>query len=445
MKTKIFAALLFLLAFASSAEAKQNYRNGVGYFYESLSPFGEWIEIDYDLYVWKPYNVNRRWKPYSNGRWYWTNDGWYWDSYEPYGWAVYHYGRWFYDDYYGWLWMPDNVWGPAWVEWRHDDFYIGWAPLPPYAHFRGGSGIHFSISWNSGYTYWNFVSYNHFSSPKVHYYFIPQKRVVNVFSRTKYRNDYGYRDGRVINHGVERDFIERKTRKTIASRDIVASDDVKYRRGSQAENNQLRVYRPDSREIERSDNSREINAKRIERKSTLQTDKIDRGIQRRNDGPETNRPDDNERLDNRRNDQDNSGREQPENTRREINRPSGSDNNETIVPQRRETDNRSKDPLTPLRRDKANSSEQVNPPSSERRQTETQPAERTERQRQAPAVNEMRTMPRNNNDSKPQESVRPEQNRRQVNPPAAPNTQRNNRQGSEKNNSSDDDAKRRRR
>jgi len=30
--------------------------------------------------------------------------------------------------------MPDDVWGPAWVEWRYDDEYIGWAPLRPMQH-----------------------------------------------------------------------------------------------------------------------------------------------------------------------------------------------------------------------------------------------------------------------------------------------------------------------
>ena len=50
---------------------------------------------------------------------------------EPYGWATYHYGRWLYDDFQGWVWKPGVEWAPAWVGWRSNDDYIGWAPLGP--------------------------------------------------------------------------------------------------------------------------------------------------------------------------------------------------------------------------------------------------------------------------------------------------------------------------
>ena len=148
-KLLILFAIVFAV-FVSNAEAKNRYGGGVNfnYFYGSLSPYGEWIEIDYDLYAWRPAYVSKRWAPYTVGRWVWTTYGWYWDSYEPFGWATYHYGRWHFDDYYGWIWIPDYEWAPAWVEWRYDDNYIGWAPLPPYAHYRRGVGIHFSIDFH---------------------------------------------------------------------------------------------------------------------------------------------------------------------------------------------------------------------------------------------------------------------------------------------------------
>ncbi|MFM8785319.1 MAG: DUF6600 domain-containing protein, partial [Phycisphaerales bacterium] len=37
--------------------------------------------------------------------------GLYWHSYEPFGWAVYHYGRWAWWDPRGWVWIPDKTWG----------------------------------------------------------------------------------------------------------------------------------------------------------------------------------------------------------------------------------------------------------------------------------------------------------------------------------------------
>ncbi len=155
-----------------------------------LEPYGEWIEIGYDDYVWRPYKSDYNWRPYGEGRWEWTRNGWYWDSYEPFGWATYHYGRWYFDDYYGWVWMPDNVWAPAWVEWRYNDNYIGWAPLPPYARFNNRSGIYFSIKWNSGYSYWNFVRYNHFNHIIFIIILFIHNYVKNVFNKTKYRTNY---------------------------------------------------------------------------------------------------------------------------------------------------------------------------------------------------------------------------------------------------------------
>ena len=101
---KILAALFIIVfSFGSQTEGRSFYRYGDGvtfnYFYYSLAPYGEWIQIDNNLIVWKPEMVGMRWSPYSVGRWVWTDYGWYWDSYEPLGWATYHYGRWIYDDY----------------------------------------------------------------------------------------------------------------------------------------------------------------------------------------------------------------------------------------------------------------------------------------------------------------------------------------------------------
>jgi hypothetical protein len=60
-----------------------------------------------------------------------TDVGWTWVSYEDFGWAAYHYGRWIRLEDYGWCWVPGYEWGPAWVSWRTGGDYIGWAPLPP--------------------------------------------------------------------------------------------------------------------------------------------------------------------------------------------------------------------------------------------------------------------------------------------------------------------------
>ncbi|MBK9334890.1 MAG: hypothetical protein IPM96_21450 [Ignavibacteria bacterium] len=45
--------------------------------------------------------------------------------------TVSHYGRWVNTPSAGWLWVPGRVWSPAWVDWKQDEKYLAWAPLPP--------------------------------------------------------------------------------------------------------------------------------------------------------------------------------------------------------------------------------------------------------------------------------------------------------------------------
>lgn len=96
-----------------------------------LSWAGEWIDTPEYGTVWRPTHVDSDWRPYLNGRWERTNLGWAWVSDEPFGWAVYHYGRWSYAGDAGWLWVPGRAWAPAWVSWRWGDGYAGWCPLGP--------------------------------------------------------------------------------------------------------------------------------------------------------------------------------------------------------------------------------------------------------------------------------------------------------------------------
>ncbi len=95
-----------------------------------LESYGEWFEMPPYGFVWHPFVV-RDWAPFSHGHWMWTNDGWAWVSYEPFGWLVYHYGFWDYRREIGWFWIPGDEWSPARVEWYTSDDYCAWAPLPP--------------------------------------------------------------------------------------------------------------------------------------------------------------------------------------------------------------------------------------------------------------------------------------------------------------------------
>jgi len=100
-------------------------------FYAPLTPSGAWIDVRPYGRCWRPSAVAPGWRPYCNGRWVWTDCGWYWASDEPWAWACYHYGCWVDDPLQAWVWVPGIEWAPAWVTWRAGDGYIGWAPLPP--------------------------------------------------------------------------------------------------------------------------------------------------------------------------------------------------------------------------------------------------------------------------------------------------------------------------
>ena len=111
-------------------------------FYRKLEPYGAWREAGDYGYVWQPRAAqSRNWRPYTDGRWAYTDAGWTWVSSEPFGWATYHYGRWTRLRGVGWVWVPGEEWAPAWVSWRTSNQHVGWAPLPPEARFEHRTGI----------------------------------------------------------------------------------------------------------------------------------------------------------------------------------------------------------------------------------------------------------------------------------------------------------------
>jgi hypothetical protein len=139
----------------------QHVGSGV-YGVEDLDSHGNWVDVAPYGYVWHPRTVAADWAPYSYGRWAWQDwYGWTWISYDPWGWAPYHYGRWFWETRYGWCWYPGlrharHYWSPALVAWfgfggRSGVGFgfgrVGWVPLAPYEVFhpwwgRGYYGRH---------------------------------------------------------------------------------------------------------------------------------------------------------------------------------------------------------------------------------------------------------------------------------------------------------------
>ncbi|MFI5252008.1 MAG: DUF6600 domain-containing protein [Bacteroidota bacterium] len=256
MKYYLILGALSLALIAGASHAKADVNIGVGFdiFYSSLSPYGEWVNVDFGR-AWRPMHVGYGWRPYLNGRWIWSDYGWYWASDEPFGWATFHYGRWTYDDYYGWIWIPDDVWGPAWVEWRYNDDYVGWAPLTPYHHFDFSIGITLSNRWVTPVHYWNFVSCRNFTSVHINAYVQPIERSRRFFGSTRASINIGHEGDRVINRGVDVNFIERRGNVRINRAEVVGSESrVGERMTRDAGRDRIEVYRPRIEGVQRGQN-----------------------------------------------------------------------------------------------------------------------------------------------------------------------------------------------
>jgi hypothetical protein len=280
MKRIIIIAAVLFAALTFNLEAKGHYHGVSGYFYTELAPYGNWIQINHGVVVWRPTIIRRDWMPYTIGGWVWTSDGWYWDSYEPFGYITFHYGRWFYDDYYGWLWYPDYDWAPAWVEWRYDNDYIGWAPLHPYAFFSISIGIQFTTGYYTPYNYWQFVTYKHFCDPYVYNYYVAPNYKYRIYSGTKYRTNYVYNNGRIQNRGIDVSYIRNRSGMEIKQRDLVrVNDSRQISRNDYGKRDEIRTLDIKREDLERNDLNR-MEIKRDNRETSLNLDQVEIGKRR---------------------------------------------------------------------------------------------------------------------------------------------------------------------
>ena len=164
------------------------------YFYDSLSPYGNWIEVEGYGRCWQPSVevADRSWTPYCDrGHWVYSDCGWYWASDYSWGWAPFHYGRWFRHNSWGWCWAPDTTWGPSWVSWRYNSGYCGWAPLPPTACYQSESGFSYhgrsvgvSFGFGLGADCFTFVAADRFCDPQPFRHRIPHQQVTQIFNNT---------------------------------------------------------------------------------------------------------------------------------------------------------------------------------------------------------------------------------------------------------------------
>jgi len=190
--------------------------SGYSTFYTKLEPYGGWIETSDYGYVWQPRETesSRSWRPYTNGRWVYTDAGCTWISEEPFGWATYHYGRWTRLRGIGWVWVPGNQWAPAWVSWRKGNDYVGWAPLPPEARFDQHTGIH---NWSDNYydigpDQYCFVATREFGAQRAESTILPPERNVTIVNQTTNVTNITYNNTTVVNEGPNYDEVHTQSR-----------------------------------------------------------------------------------------------------------------------------------------------------------------------------------------------------------------------------------------
>jgi len=210
-----------------------------GVFYDRLSPHGAWTWTQ-GQYVWVPTGVGASWRPYTRGRWIYTDYGWTWASDEPFGWATYHYGRWGYASRIGCFWVPGNRWGPAWVSWQQSDDYLAWAPLPP--AYSPGVSINISFGDIPAY-YWSAVPSRYFLSADLpRYYIHDYDRRQRLFESTRPIGHTTIVNNTVVNNVVNVNYVEQHTNETVVEHQIRRTRD--FEKAGRVEGDVVEVYRP---------------------------------------------------------------------------------------------------------------------------------------------------------------------------------------------------------
>ncbi len=241
----LVTALLVLGSPAKKAQAQPGVSVSFQMFYNSLQPYGQWIDYPQYGYVWVP-QVGRDFRPYyTNGYWVMTEYGNTWVSDYDWGWAPFHYGNWTYDDYYGWIWVPGTTWGPAWVSWRNGGGHYGWAPIAP------GISVNVAIgNYNCGPDWWVFIPQRHIYSRGFHSHWRgPRYNNTYINNTTIINNTYINNNQRYV-YGPRSQEIQRATGQQVRTYGVRASNNPG--RG-QVRGNTFNVYRPN---VERRSNER---------------------------------------------------------------------------------------------------------------------------------------------------------------------------------------------
>ena len=161
--------------YAGDSEQPADVPEAVRPYQTELALHGSWsVDVTYGS-VWYPTGVATGWRPYSDGYWSYGPGGYFWVSYEPWGWAPYHYGNWQWTGYRGWGWVPGPVFAGAWVSWSWGAAYVGWAPLDYWGRPGWIGGPYYGGYYDPGC--WTFVNFNNINERHLPRYAVPIDRV----------------------------------------------------------------------------------------------------------------------------------------------------------------------------------------------------------------------------------------------------------------------------
>lgn len=227
LRASLLASALILstapfIAISQPANAQVSVDVSFNTFHDRLGAYGTWEHHPRYGDVWRPRGVEADFHPYSRGHWVNTEYGFTWVSDYEWGDIPFHYGRWAYDQDEGWLWVPGYVWAPAWVTWRSDNDYTGWAPMPPDDRFFNGDETNFDVDpaafYGPRYDVGNifiFVGTRHFAEPNFRAYIVRRPLVVNIFNRTRNITRITIINNHIVNRSVDVRTIARESRRPV--------------------------------------------------------------------------------------------------------------------------------------------------------------------------------------------------------------------------------------
>ncbi|HXS36119.1 MAG TPA: DUF6600 domain-containing protein [Flavipsychrobacter sp.] len=184
LKLVVLSVSIFISMPTQKVQAQPSTDVSIQDFYDNLAPYGQWVDDQEYGYVFVP-NVEQDFRPYyTDGYWAMTEYGNTWVSSYPWGWACFHYGRWTYDNYYGWVWIPGTEWGPAWVDWRNGGGYYGWAPLGPGFDISVGFG-----AYSCPDDWWVFLPPRYLYQPRYYHYWAGPRENTTIIHNTTIINN----------------------------------------------------------------------------------------------------------------------------------------------------------------------------------------------------------------------------------------------------------------